>query len=168
MNTSGWAPADLLYCTILWSPQIFPTKLWVFWGSHMPVFFLFVLFFKEVCCLSHSAVSPWTHSSETVVIWHMDPFPLDPFQPHCCGSDAGRQHATPFSGASLMTGLSFFLNKESLVTHIYLLLTVAWVFSPFPSALPSVCRSFSLLFPSFYTVFCILASFLLRHHSLHF
>lgn len=57
------------------------------------------------------------------------------------------QHTAPFSRAGLMTGLSAFLSKESPVTQIFLFLLVC-IFSPIPSALPSVCRSFSLLFPS--------------------
>lgn len=76
------------------------------------------------------------------------------------------QQTAPFSGAGLMTGLSVFLNKESPVTQIFLFLMVC-VFSPFPSALPSVCRSFSLLFLSCHTAFCTLASFSLRLLSLY-
>lgn len=97
----------------------------------------------------------------------MDPFLRIHFNPSCCGCDSDKQHAIPFSGAGLMTGFSVFLNKESPVTQICLFLIEVCIFSPFPSALPSVCRFFSLLFPSSHRVFCTLASFLLRLLSRH-
>lgn len=59
-----------------------------------------------------------------------------------------------------------FSYKGSPVTQIFLLLMMC-IFSPFPSALPSVCRSLSLLFSSSHTVFCTLASFSLRFLSLY-
>lgn len=131
-------------------------------------FFCLVWFFgflyEEVFCLSHSAMCsvlipvikwqcitwiPLARSSQTQLLWL------------CLW-----QHTTPFSGASLMTGLSVFLNKESPVTQIFLFLMVC-IFSPSPSALPSVCRSFSLLFPSAHTPFCTLTSFSLTLLSLY-
>lgn len=97
----------------------------------------------------------------------MDPSLQIHFNPSCCGCDSDRQHTTLLTGAGQMTDLSAFRNKESPVTQICLFLIVVCIFSPFPSALPSVCRSFSLLFPSSHTVFCTLASFLLSLLSRH-
>lgn len=94
----------------------------------------------------------------------MDPSLQIHFNP-CCGCDSDRQHTTLLTGAGQMTDLSAFRNKESPVTQICLFLIVVCIFSPFPSALPSVCRSFSLLFPSSHMVFCTLASFLLSPQS---
>lgn len=73
-------------------------------------------------------MSSWTHPSKNVVIcdtW------IPPsrciFNPSCCGCDSDRQHATPFSGAGLMTGLWVFLNNESPVTQFCLFLIVVCI-----------------------------------------
>lgn len=105
----------------------------------------------------------WTHPSHKVAVHHMDP--SCPIISNAAGCGCGSGDTPLHFLAVLVRGLSVFLNKESPVTQIFLFLMVC-IFILFLSALPSVCRSFSLLLLSSHTAFCTLASFSLRLLSL--
>lgn len=151
VNPTEWAAADSFYDTNPSSCQILPRN----WSCSKDRIFFFVVvtfgFLQEVFFLSHSAMFSWTHPSNKVAVHHVDPSCQIISTPAAVVVTL-TAHRSIFWGCSDDRFVSF-LNKESPVTQIFLFWMVC-IFSPFPSALPSVCRSFSLLLPSSHTAFC--------------